>query len=92
MPNPLLLERDLSGDCKGFRYVVGDGKVLDEDCTNATRLVLSLSLVKAPPQIISIPSIFGEEVMQKVFLIHHCSLFFPEAAKYGARCAGMPST
>ncbi|MCO5549999.1 hypothetical protein L7F22_003476 [Adiantum nelumboides] len=57
-------------------FVVGDAVILeDEDRTISIRMVLYPSLAKNPPQFISLPTIHGGEILQRVFLIGlpgHC--------------------
>ncbi|MCO5613181.1 hypothetical protein L7F22_067457 [Adiantum nelumboides] len=62
------------GRCMGF--VVEDAVILeDEDRTISMRMVLYPSLAKNPPQFISLPTIHGGEILQRVFFIGlpgHC--------------------
>ncbi|MCO5576573.1 hypothetical protein L7F22_030386 [Adiantum nelumboides] len=62
------------GRCMGF--VVGDAMIPeDEDRTISIRMVLYPSLAKNPPQFISLPTIHGGEILQRVFFIGlpgHC--------------------
>ncbi|MCO5609206.1 hypothetical protein L7F22_063429 [Adiantum nelumboides] len=59
---------DEIGRCMGF--VVGDAVIPeDEDRTISIRMVLYPSLAKNPPQIISLPTIHGGEILQRVFFI-----------------------
>ncbi|MCO5606330.1 hypothetical protein L7F22_060517 [Adiantum nelumboides] len=62
------------GRCMGF--VVGDVVITDdEDRTISIRMVLYPSLAKNPPQFISLPTIHGGEILQRVFFIGlpgHC--------------------
>ena len=60
--------------CIGF--VVGDAMIQEgEDHTPRLRMILPSSLAKDPPLFISLPSIHGGEVLQRVFFIglpRHC--------------------
>ncbi|MCO5581293.1 hypothetical protein L7F22_035172 [Adiantum nelumboides] len=60
--------------CMGF--VVGDAVIPDdEDRTISIKMVLYPSLAKNPPQFISLPTIHGGEILQRVFFIGlpgHC--------------------
>ncbi|MCO5575461.1 hypothetical protein L7F22_029262 [Adiantum nelumboides] len=62
------------GRCMGF--VVGDAVIpSNEDRTISIRMVLYPSLAKNPPQFISLPTIHGGEILQRVFFIGlsgHC--------------------
>ncbi|MCO5570220.1 hypothetical protein L7F22_023938 [Adiantum nelumboides] len=56
------------GRCMGF--VVGDAVIpIDENRTISIRMVLYPSLAKNPPQFISLPTIHGGEILQRVFFI-----------------------
>ncbi|MCO5612096.1 hypothetical protein L7F22_066358 [Adiantum nelumboides] len=56
------------GRCMGF--VVGDAAIPeDEDRTISIRMVLYPYLAKNPPQFISLPTIHGGEILQRVFFI-----------------------
>ncbi|KAI5075236.1 hypothetical protein GOP47_0009312 [Adiantum capillus-veneris] len=51
-------------------FVVGDAVIPDdEDRTISIRMVLFPSLAKNPPQFISLPTIHGGEILQRVFFI-----------------------